>query len=445
MASFGNGNGLFVPPPLDVFIPKTPIYDLTGIKKIDLLEYENFSQTYASNKPKILFIVDYIVNQKKIGNLIVFQKYKISSHYEIFKRNIFSEQNSFQRILFLGEADLQQETNRYTTYLKSFLGLESLVNGSYYAVMDPLIKEDRIYEYKLLAARLPPTAREVDYDYILQSKKMLYNINVSTVGNITLDQFATMTMGSKQLGWLVSLVNRNIEYFGSDSILLKLSDLMQPASDKIFYPSDLSSIKKIFDDSVSLFGLDETVKQLYFLLGGLSSDFIDSFNESLQRINNTFSYDAFISSARTKIPAFKLLFTISEHKNNALAQERLSQMNISVPTKVGTEPYGSLEGLTNIFYFINSVIFVITRSQENSSKLEEILKELETPPPQPKPQPEPVLPPKEATNPVTYAAPPVTNPSPGTFTTATRFGTDTRTNVNTGFGVGSNNTGISRR
>lgn len=372
------------PPPL--VIPKLPIYALNGVSKLNLTAFEQTSADFARNQPQVYFVVDYIVDGVKIGNLIVFKKYKTASHYEVFKRNIFTEISSFQRTLFLDSTDLLTETRQFSTYLIEHLGLNTLPDGTYYCVMDPLIKDDRIYEYKVVASRLPQNAAEVDYDYILESKGLTQLTKVDSVTKSGLNNFSVVNLGSQQLSWIIALLNRGLSFFDVHTVLNPLSDILGPNA-TVVVPKNVAHVKSIFNDSVSLFGIDQTLIQIVSLLGGLTTDFRNSFNESLNNIAKTFSYSTFISSSRKKVPAFNLLLSISEHAGNESALKRLSQLSIAVPNKVGTETYTTIEGLSNIFYFIQSIIFVIIRVQDSSVELETILAELNKPPPPPPPPP----------------------------------------------------------
>ena len=366
-------------PPI-VVVPKIPIYSIPNVKKVDLKQFENFSADFARNSPEIIMIIDYVIDGQKIGNLILFKKYKTATHYEVFKRNMFSEISSFQRTLFLDSANLLQETVNFRTYVHEHVGLNNLADGSWFAVMDSLIKDDRIYEYKIVASRVPQNAHEVDYDYILESKNLVNTVDVDSLVNKTLFDFSVTTLGSKQLSWIIALLNRNLQFFGTKTFQVPVKDLITPDT-KLVFPKKVAFIKNIFDDSVSLFGISNTINQIIDLLGGLSSDFRSSFNDSLNATSKTFSYASFINSVRKKVPIFDLLLTISEHDKNTDALNRLSQLNITVPNKIGTEVFTTIEGLSNIFYFVNSIIFVIIKSQDNSSTLQDLLNQLNTPPP----------------------------------------------------------------
>lgn len=375
-------------PPPPVEFPKLPIYNLSGISKVNLSTFEQASADFARNKPIVSFIVDYIVDGIKIGNLLVFKKYKSATHYEIFKRNIFTEISSFQRILFLDSTDLSSETSAFSTYLNKNVGL----TDEYFAIMDPLIKDDRIYEYKVVASRVPQNYTEVDYDYILESKKLVLSYRIDSINKNTLNDFSIVNLGSGQLSWIIALLNRNLNLFDVHTVINSLESILG-SNAQVVVPKDINHIKNIFNDSVSLFGIENTLTQILNLLGGLTPDFRNSFNESLNNISKTFSYNTFISSARKKVPAFNLLLSISEHANNAGALSRLSQLSISVPIIVGTETYSTIEGLTNIFSFMQNVIFVIVRVQDNSDELQIILDDLNKPPPSPPPPPPSPTPP----------------------------------------------------
>ena len=63
----------------------------------DFKKLENFS----NKQPNLLFVCDYVVEDKSIGSLIVFEQHLDATHYEVFKKNKFDNEPKFERIKLL--------------------------------------------------------------------------------------------------------------------------------------------------------------------------------------------------------------------------------------------------------------------------------------------------------------------------------------------------------
>lgn len=345
------------------------VYTFPGVIKDTQPTFEKVSETFSKNRPTVLNLLEYIVEGENLGVLIIFRKFQDATHYEVFKKNLFRDNPKYERILFLDAVSLRQETDRFIKYATD-LGLP-LDPMQVYIVFDPLVKEDRIYEYKIKASRLAANETEIDYDFILQSRDALYTIdltNIASAGNLFDFAREAPSVNSANLAWAVALVNSNISFFGYQSTQ-PITQLTQ----KILVPKNINNIMEILKTSFSFFGEVKSLVHMIKILGGLSKEFILAFQNSLSENDNTFSYTLFNSQLRNQISVFSVLVSISETKDNASALEELAKLSISLPNKIGVEYFTSITGLSNIFNYINAMYLAIIRTQQNGNA-EEIRK-----------------------------------------------------------------------
>jgi hypothetical protein len=348
----------------------------SNVQKLLTPDFNSFAKNYTNSAPNILFICEYIVDNANIGLLIVFEKFYNSSHYEVFKRNVFSD-NTFQRILFLDSENLKKETSYYIPYLKDVLGI-SLEDDSYYVIFDPIIKNDRIYEYKIRASKVPLTVDEVDFDSILISKNLITKVDVNVAKIQSVFTFASNVFNNSNLAWVVALLNEDVDFFGVNakevtqlgSILVKENGETLPG---LLIPKDTNDILEIYKISVSFFGVQKTIRHILKTLGGLSDEFKDVVVNSIDASSSRFSYDLFLNGIRDISPALNLILSISE-SGNTLAVDRLSTISIKIPTSTGSESLSSIESLTKVFAFINSVYLDVLYGKENIEGIRRILR-----------------------------------------------------------------------
>lgn len=335
-------------------------------------KFERFSKQFINSEPKILFISEYIVNDKFSGTLLVWEKFFNATHYEVFKRNIFSTNSKFERILFLDSKSLDEEKNYYVNYINNILGFSSLNMENVYVMLDSITKEDRIYEYKIKASFVPQKAADVEYDSILEGKDLLRKVEAS-IQNIF--QLSSAILLNEDLAWVVSLCNMELGFFGKTFSKTPINKIIKDMPGKIFLPveifvpKDIDSIIKMFNDSVILFGLKESFKHMLNFLRGLTNDVISIAINSIDENKGTFSFDLFRESIKDISPATKLVFSISSSEKI----EQLAKLGIVIPKDTGSLSLFSMETLTKIFRYINEMIISLSYSQDNFKAVEDII------------------------------------------------------------------------
>jgi len=343
--------------------------------------FERFAKNYTSDEPEILFIAEYIVEDEFVGALVVWENYYDSTHYEVFKRNLFDTDTSFDRILFLDKASLVEEREHFVGYIKDVLGFKDLEEGNYFVILDTIIKEDRIYEYKISASRVPKAAREVDYDFVLESKNLLNPALLSLGSENTLFDFAEGSLGARDLAWVVALANDEFDFFGRKAVESSLSSFFSNPTFDTFdvqVPKNINDILSIVDDSISLFGIKNTFLHLVDSLGGLPELFKSAFEASVDETRNVFSFDQFVSIVSPQIPILQLIFEVSESRDPR-ALVALSQLSVILPRETGSESLSSMTGLSRIMKFVNEFYLLVSYAQEAETftKIQEIIDEIE--------------------------------------------------------------------
>lgn len=333
--------------------------------------FSNFSKNFAKNEPELLFVADYIIDDKNYGVLVAWEKFYDSTHYELFKKNTFKAGSSYQRILFLDAPSLAEETKHYMSYLRDTVGLDIDANKTY-VILDTVVKEDRIYEYKIKASRVPQNVTEVAYESILESRGLSKNIVINELGSLSVYGFAQATLGSRDFAWTIALMNDQVYLFGRaymDKAMSTMSlDVDANNAKYVTVATNLNNVLNIINDSVSLFGLQNTYRQILNTLGGLSPDFIDSFIEATDESKSMFSYDAFKESIKAKVPNFTVALQIAS--TNPVLSVFIAKSAIALPRNTGLETFSSIESITKIFSFVQATYVIALFAQENPELFE---------------------------------------------------------------------------
>lgn len=351
------------------------LYTSQEVVRVRNERFERFAQNYVNSEPEILFTCDYIVDDKMQGCLVVWEKFFDSTHYEVFKKNLFKEDSEFERVLFLDVASLEEERVNFVDYLKNTVGL-SVDEKNIYVMLDSVVKEDRIYEYKIVASRVPKNASEVDYDMILEGSDNVRKIAIDSTSKNNVFDVTANVLGSKDLAWTTCLLNEDLFFFGRIGIQKSVASLISKNSKEdslqILMAADLGDILKIFNESVLLFGILPTMEKLIVQCNGLSPEFREVFIGSIDSTKMLFSYDKFRDGIKTISPVFKLVLDVAQSSTNGenntkvTGKEALSKLSVVLPTDTGLQSITSIEGITNVLNFVNNVFLSVLYASEKS-------------------------------------------------------------------------------
>ena len=232
-------------------------------------------------RPTVFFVCEFVVDKKLKGALLCFEKYFNATHYEIYKRNIFGKSSKFEKILVLDSANLEDETKIHIPYVKNFL---QFTPSNCYIICDLFVKEDRIYEYKVVAGYYPTSS---DIDFAILSEQM---DNLNTIlysGNYSINQFLSHTHVETKFQdpyrkaansnytysrrikdeWLYSLfclLNNEVSFFSTDP-KKKIKDIQSLVDEdgqtkSIKWVKNLSQLETLIKECFSKFGGKESVK-----------------------------------------------------------------------------------------------------------------------------------------------------------------------------------------
>lgn len=320
---------------------------------------------FLDSQPHILFICDYIIDDQEIGALIVFQKYFDATHYEVFRDNKFDNDPEFERILFLNTEALKEETKRFLPYVRDILGFE-LDETNCFIVLDDNTKQDRIYEYFIRAAFLPNDIKQIIHTVTMKSKNQLKTVEVGS--NQSVLSLATSLLSSKQLAWIIALLNPKIPFFGKSAIDTKIFDIQKD----ILIPKNNDDLMKIIKDSIYLFGAKITLSDLISDLGGtkkqtgtLNEEIIQIFVDSIDETRGFFSADFFRKKMIEVSSAFKLFSNISASSSEEEKRASLLAAGVVVPPVTGEISFNDLQKLSVILNLVRTIDYAITYVRDN--------------------------------------------------------------------------------
>lgn len=337
--------------------------------------FERRAETFMENNPEIIFISDYTVNGKLVGNLLVWEKYSYATHYEVLKRNIFKEDKApFERVLFLNRESLAEERNEFVDYIKNTLGFTELDPESYFVMMDPILKQDRIYEYRVVGVRVPSSPRELEYDLTLRSKDLLNPTTIDSDSSSTIFSLAGITLGSNDLAWVISAVNDGVKFFGRSALEKPLPfligvDNFEGGEFDIAIPKNINDLMCMLQEAYVLFDIRAVFRNLLRLLG-LRDTYIAIAVEALDETRGVFSYDQF----RDKFQNAGVLGNVLEIIESSFSEEEqfqvlseLSKLGVTIPINIGSEEITSILGITKVLKYINETIIAVLNAHETDS------------------------------------------------------------------------------
>jgi hypothetical protein len=340
---------------------------------IDNPNFERAGENYINSEPEILFVCEHIVNDKLNGVLLVFEQLGTSTHYEVFKKNLFHADSDFERILFLDVVSLREETQKHLDYLKNTLGI-SIDPAKTLVILDTVVKEDRVYEYKIAAGRVPTNFTEVEYDLIMRSKDKLTPATIDPSTTLSVFDLSGVILGSRDLAWVLSLLNQKLFFFGADS--KKQVGALLGGAQELYIPKNTQDVLAIFNEAISLFDLRSSVRKLLVELRGISLQHLDISLDAIDKTTQTFSYDVFKELITKATPSLNVLLeTAQAATDQKKLVEALSKLAITIPKNSGTEAFSSIKSISNILKFIRDTIelSVFSQDEKNIKALQEQL------------------------------------------------------------------------
>ncbi len=355
-------------------------------KEVDNLNSDNFvsgdgegkfnetAKVFASNNPDILFVSEYFFDGVLLGSLIVFEKYLNATHYEIFKRNIFSKNTDFERILFIDADSLEKETKNFENYISSVLGID-LPKGTYYAILDTIIKEDRIYEYKMKAGFFPRNYK-FEYEPIFESRDLVHKVPVPGA-EFTIFSFAESMFGSPDYAWIISLMNESIPFFGRKALKGSLSEF----SLSVNVPKDLNHVLGAIRESIHFFNIRNTFQNILNILKPRTTNELNEFYNliplSVDDNKGVLNFSNFKTRLLSKFIVFKSTLTLLS-SSDVLAKDAISKKlpTVVIPSFEGEEILYSIEGLTVCLKRLNAILMFLLYAYENSEQINNIISQV---------------------------------------------------------------------
>lgn len=356
---------------------------------------------FVGNVCEILCVAEYIVNDQLIGCLVIWQIPQNATHFEIFKKNVFSPAGTstgYERILFLDIASVNTETANFSSYVSSYLGLNFNTNIGIY--LDTNLSDDRIYQYKILGTLMPKVSDDIQYSTLFGSKKLLTEVSLAASDNSTTFQLASVTMGSENLAWLIALLNQQLGFFGRQNYetpinqigLSRIQALIERdfhnETPRVYIPTNVNNVLQVIQESTSLFGLKNTFQTLITQLGGLPSQFATSFLDSIDETSQTFSYTKFKQDIVAKVSTFAIVLELTSLSQQTNVASSVSTANLQsalntkdsvyLPTQTGTVDLITIDGITSCLSFVNDCLLLalFTQDQNNFNQVKTLVQNI---------------------------------------------------------------------
>jgi hypothetical protein len=369
--------------------------NLFGTSKDNIAANSRAHERFASGSPILLCVIEYLDEAGGlIGSLLAWDRYIAkdyyeqsgkqieivleATHYEIFKRNVFAENEDYNRIMFVDKKTLLEETKNYIPYLEKTLGLD-VKDEDIIIVLDKTIKKDRIYDYKVKATLIPQTYRDIYYDIILRSRDRIRGNRVDSKSNLA--DIANAKLGSYVYTWILSLVNPNISYFDTGLMLKGVETGL------LNIPENIIDITTIINESATMFGAKNTFENIGYLLGSRNEQggpsltleykmFLDAIDEKSFYFSKT-NYDSITSNNgiknRIDLKTDKYLLNI-----NDLSEVMKSLFNFAVENQLNADNYGQSSN-----YYIPPPPESVQKAEFEKSQKDKQTQKTEQPPQQP--------------------------------------------------------------
>jgi hypothetical protein len=340
------------------------------------------AQKFSTGRTELMFVAEYAPQDTFIGTLLVWERYYSATHYEVYKRNITSSSTSWSRILFIDKASLTTETESFKPYIKDKLGLD--IDRNYYAILDTGVKDDRIYEYKVVAS-FYPTSSEIDFSSILESKGLVTFIDATNSAD-TVFEVSAKTLGSESFAWIIALLNDRVSFFGRAAAT-------NPAhfdGSKVIIPKTMTHIVQIIQESIHFFGIKSTFLNLLNKTRAANTldDFFRLAVVSVDEQKNVMSYTEFMRALTGQLPAFSNLNKLiqgSQAKPTTapldvyriqLMKQAVEKIPVSIPTYDDVTSFDNITSLTLMFFRINSILIAALYAQDNEPAIKKALNPL---------------------------------------------------------------------
>jgi hypothetical protein len=333
--------------------PDIPPPTLPTINSADTNPNSNraFADVFMGNAPDILFVAEYAdANADPVGVLIVWENYYNASHYEVWKRVYTAQDNSWQRIFIIDSTHLKTETDQYRPYIEKRLKFR--IASDYFAILDTDVKTDTIVQYKVAAGNYPASAA-VDYEAVLKSQGALSLVDINTTD--TIFDFSQRVFGTRDYGWIISLLNFGAQFFGKAPVTVPLRQFI--IGSQAYVPKNLALIPKIVQESIYYFGLYATLKNMLSYTSDTTdlvgyTNFIPLILESINTSNNTLSYNTLQAKLKIAYPNY------ADYMNR-LSQGTIQNQPIIIPNYTDASSFTSLTDLTFMFLRLNTILVTV--------------------------------------------------------------------------------------
>jgi hypothetical protein len=254
-------------------------------KESDLLAAFDFRRRV----PRVLFTADYDPAGDQPGMLVCWKRIPDASGYVINRRNVF---DNTERKVQVSNADLQSAMDHLRDYLKAYLltFYDTVDDTQAWAYVDRDTSPDQYYLYRVTAYQVQNDAKnqifgvQTNPSTLSSANQSRLTTTLSDLARQQLGQTAgaddvnpwplvsTQIYGNGQFDWILAAVNSRASVNRNDSpadtrsfsyLGARLSHLLTfMGQGRFVVPKDVSAVVKSVNDSVSSFGVSQTIAEV---------------------------------------------------------------------------------------------------------------------------------------------------------------------------------------
>jgi hypothetical protein len=351
--------------------------------------YPKIEEILANIAPDYLTGEDWqhITSQITFPTSVSTVKTKIeATHYEVYRKNHASPNSGYKKIGMNTYGQLIEERDRglgkgLLPYVREVLKMDNVNDSSLLYFLDTNIEADAIYSYKIIAIRVCENEM-VDYAYAIRSAGFLDSIPIQQLGSHQSNRLVNMSSklyGDPRFRWMISLVNRNVDYFGNRDARTTSPPTTSPEDTLLNYVNNVSHLNRMIKESVSKFGAYKTYIHLFKQLGGLNQTIFNILqgtrdNAVITDGANSFDFTKFKKKVSEEYAIFDITLKALNVADSQEVVERVFGVGVNFPPQEGSVNIGDILGATQMFDFIERIFHLLLIAED---RVEEVTKGLQ--------------------------------------------------------------------
>jgi hypothetical protein len=315
-----------------------------------------------------------------------------ATHYEIYRKNHVALNSGYEKIGQFTYRQLIEERDRgagqgLLPYVREVLKIDNASDSSLLYFLDTNIKMDSIYSYRIVSVKVCENER-VDYLYALRSAGFLDYMTLQqfqsspSINRLLL--WGVRLYGDQRFRWVISLVNKNLDYFGNRAGRLIDRTTANIASQYVNFINNARYLDKMIKESISKFGAYKTYIHLFEELGGLNQTLFNILQSTgndaiIVDGSNSFNFTRFKERVANEYAIFDLTLKALNVADSQRVVEQVFGGGVDFPPQEGYVNIADIGGATQVFDFVERIFHLLTvaegQSEQVSAGLQRIIVE----------------------------------------------------------------------